>query len=121
MERFWIYGLFPENNMRPGVKKVNGGQFIIKHPDNWEATFYYWKSGSKRGKDLRYNVTLPNNGMLVYSGETVDEIKKWCRKNLDMIAEKCDKDDMIRAERRFAELVREARERERFFISHQEG
>ena len=115
MEKFYISGVFPENNMMPGVKKVSGGEFTLKHLEaGWEATFYYHKTGTK--KDPEYTITMPCNGLAVYRGYPLKACKQWCLEHLDMITDKCETQDAIREEKWFAEAVREAIEKERFSV-----
>lgn len=104
---YYIYGYFKDINPNaPSIKKVTGRRF-----DHCGLWWYYRKAIDDRGK-VFYEVTMPCNGFRIGGFDRLKDAKEFITSNFEAIVVKCETKDMIRAERRFQELVAEAKENE---------
>lgn len=107
MIEYYIYGYFKDIDPHaPSVKNVTGRKFECC--DQW---WYYRKAIDDRGK-VFYEVTMPCNGFRIGGFDRLKDAKEFITSNFEAIVAKCETKDMINAERRFQELVAEAKENE---------
>ena len=107
MMDYYIYGYFRDiNPSGPSVRKVTGRKF-----DCGGMWWYYRAVTDNKGKKW-YEVTIPSLGMTIGSYARLKDAREFILNNLDNIIDKCCTDELIRVERRFQELVAEAKENE---------